>query len=244
MALWSEAAHAQSGPFVYVPNLDVNSVSRLDIPSGVLAPGIIPVGSQPYAVAVRGDQSLVYVANNVDGSVSVIDTATNTVVASIAVGSSPLGLAVSADGTRVYVANEISTYISVIDTASNTVTTIGIGSPSFDVAFSPDGTRAYATNNSVGSTVSVINTATNTVETTINVGAGPTDVVFSPDGARAYVTNFFDDTVSVIDTATNMVTSISVGEEPRGRRGRARRHAGLCSQQRQQLRLGHRHRNQ
>ena len=184
------------------------SVARLDIPSGVLAPGAIGVGSQPYAVAVRGDQSLVYVSNFVDGTVSVVDTATNAVVASIAVGGSPLGLAVSADGTRVYVANDNSNNISVIDTASNTVTTIDIMSPSFDVALSPDGTQAYATNSStfLGSdTVSVIDTATNTV-TTIKVGDGAADVVFSPDGARAYVTNFFDDSVSVIDTATNAVT--------------------------------------
>jgi YVTN family beta-propeller protein len=89
MALWSEAAHAQSGPFVYVPNFDAASVARLDIPSGVLAPGAIGVGSQPYAVAVRGDQSLVYVSNFLDGTVSVVDTATNAVVASIAVGGSP-----------------------------------------------------------------------------------------------------------------------------------------------------------
>ncbi len=34
-----------------------------------------------------------------------IDTATNTVVATITVGDAPLGVAVSLDGTRLYVTN-------------------------------------------------------------------------------------------------------------------------------------------
>ena len=46
-----------------------------------------------------------YVANAGDNTVSVIDTATNTVVAPIAVGSLPRGVAVTPDGKRAYVTN-------------------------------------------------------------------------------------------------------------------------------------------
>jgi YVTN family beta-propeller protein len=53
---------------------------------------------------------------------------------------------------------------------------------------SPDGTRAYVTNQNSGS-VSVINTATNTVVTTLNGFNSPRSVAVSPDGTRAYVTN-------------------------------------------------------
>jgi YVTN family beta-propeller protein len=68
------------------------------------------------------------------------------------------------------------------------------------VAFSPDGTVAYATELSTGS-VSVIDTASNTVIATVAVGAGPAGVAFSPDGTHVYVTNSNDRTVSVISVA-------------------------------------------
>ena len=71
--------------------------------------------------------------------------------------------------------------------------------------------------NTFDNTVSVIDTATQTVEDTIVVGNTPEYVAVTPDGAKAYVSNFSDDTVSVIDTATNSVIAvISVGAEPVG----------------------------
>jgi YVTN family beta-propeller protein len=67
--------------------------------------------------------------------VSVIDTATNTAIATILVGNGPAGVAVTPDGSKVYVANsELSNSVSVIDTKTNTVTaTIPVGS--FPFAF-------------------------------------------------------------------------------------------------------------
>ncbi|MCB1905249.1 MAG: beta-propeller fold lactonase family protein, partial [Gammaproteobacteria bacterium] len=56
----------------------------------------------------------VYVANNGTNSVSVIDTATNTVADTVAVGDRPYGVAVNPAGTRVYVTNNNSDNVSVI----------------------------------------------------------------------------------------------------------------------------------
>ncbi len=67
-----------------------------------------------------------FITNLLSGTVSVISTATNTVIGSpITVGSHPWGVAVTPDGSKVYVANALSNTVSVIDTATNTV----IGSP-------------------------------------------------------------------------------------------------------------------
>lgn len=49
-----------------------------------------------------------------------------------------------------------------------------------------------------GSTVSVIDTVTNTVTDTIPVGRGPIGVAVSPDGSHLYVANEGDGTVTVI----------------------------------------------
>ena len=97
------------------------------------------------------------------GTVSVIDTATNTVAATISLGTNqnPFGVAITPDGTRAYVTiNFPNNFVSVIDTATNTVVaTIPVGAGPIGVAITPDGTRAYVTNDG-SDTVSVIDTTT------------------------------------------------------------------------------------
>src|SRR3954469_24512261 len=44
-----------------------------------------------------------YITNALDNTVSVIATATNTVIATIPVGAGPTGVAVTSDGSKVYV---------------------------------------------------------------------------------------------------------------------------------------------
>jgi YVTN family beta-propeller protein len=109
--------------------------------------GAQPMGAAPFA----------YVANTDSNTVSVIDTATNSVEATIRVGKAPLAVAVSPDGTRAYVANQNAHTVSVIDTATNkAVATIPAGSFPVGLAVTPDGTHLYVANFSIAShTVSV-----------------------------------------------------------------------------------------
>ena len=60
----------------------------------------------------------VFVSNGADGTVMRIDTATNSVSATIAVGKRPWNMALTPDGAKLYVANGRSNSVSVIDTAS------------------------------------------------------------------------------------------------------------------------------
>lgn len=72
--------------------------------------------------------AFVYVTNQGSAYVSVIATASNTVIAAVPVGQGPWGVAVTPDGAFVYVANSDSNNVSVISTASHTVVaTIGVG---------------------------------------------------------------------------------------------------------------------
>jgi YVTN family beta-propeller protein len=78
------------------------------------------------------------VTNFLDATVSVIDTATNTVIATIPIGGIPIGgnraygVAITPDGTRAYVVTNDNT-ASVIDTATNTV----VATPSRRLGFHP-----------------------------------------------------------------------------------------------------------
>jgi YVTN family beta-propeller protein len=168
-----------------------------------------PAAAAPFA----------YVANETSNNVSVIDTATNTVVATVPVGTFPIGVAATPDGKHVYVANSVNS-VSVIATATNTVVaTITVGLAPFGIAITPDGKHAYVTNAN-SDTVSVIDTATNTVTATVPVGHLPGGVAVTPDGKHVYVANFGGDfpfTVSVIDTTSNtVVATVTVGDSPQG----------------------------
>jgi YVTN family beta-propeller protein/autotransporter-associated beta strand protein len=218
LAVFSQnAAWAQQGPFLYVPQFGDNRVSVVDTPSNTaLAPAIV-VGTNALTAAVRGDEALVYVTNRGSNNVSVINTATNSVVATITVGTNPNGVAISPDGTLAYVTNFTSNNVSVINTASNSVVaTVAVGNTPDGVAVSTDGTRAYVVNVN-SNNVSVINTSTNSVVATVPVGTRPAKLAVSPDGTRLYVTNDSSNNVSVINTATNsVVATIAVGTKPVG----------------------------
>jgi len=76
------------------------------------AQSALPAG--PYA----------YITNSGNNTTYVIDTATNTVTATINVGNTPFSVAITPDGTKVYVTNVADNTTSVIATANNTVTTM------------------------------------------------------------------------------------------------------------------------
>src|SRR5258705_273252 len=59
----------------------------------------------PLGVRVTPAAPWAYIANSESNNVSVIDTASNTVTATVEVGAGPVGVAVNPAGTRVYVAN-------------------------------------------------------------------------------------------------------------------------------------------
>src|SRR6185369_6724440 len=144
------------------------------------------------ASTARGE-SAAYVVNVASNDVSVIDTTSNTVVATIAVGPQPNGVAVTPNGERVYVSNFQADTVSVIDAATRAVVgTIGVGEEPVGIAISPDGTRVYVANRGAN-TVSVIDSATDQLVATVDSGVGPgsNGIALSPDGTRAYVNNAF-----------------------------------------------------
>jgi YVTN family beta-propeller protein len=175
---------------LYVANFVDNTVSVIDAASCDAsnqsgcrdeAP-VATVGGFPTAVAVDVANSTVYVANQDDSSVSVIDAATCNVTqltgcarpaATVYVGSAPTGVAVDTATNTVYVANSGDGSVSVIDAVTcNAKQTSGCANtpPTVEVGTSPRGIDVdqatdtiYVTNlgvNETGGTVSVIDGAT------------------------------------------------------------------------------------
>ena len=105
----------------------------------ILALGAVVANSNSPSSAEGGCAGKAYVTNANANTVSVIDTATNTVSATVAVGSVPFGIAITPDGTKAYVTNANADTVSVIDTATNTVvgSAIPVGSAPFGIAICP-----------------------------------------------------------------------------------------------------------
>jgi gliding motility-associated-like protein len=165
----------------------------------------IPVGSYPWGIVVSPDGSRVYNTNFNNSTISVINTATNSVIGILAAGPNPYCVAISPDGERLYVTNYYSNRVTVINISTGAViATINTGTDPRYVTVSPDGSKVYVSNSGSNS-ISVINTATNTLSNTIAVGTYPEAIVLSLDGSRLYVQNSGSSTVSVINTTTSSI---------------------------------------
>ena len=119
-------------------------------PCDVTVDTITGLGLRPLGVAYDDDKERMYVTNQNDGTVSVIDTATNTVIDTIEeVGLAPTGIAYDTENEIIYVALQSSFpgTVSVIDTATNTVIdTITVGGGPIFIAYDDDKERMYVTN--------------------------------------------------------------------------------------------------
>src|SRR6516165_858460 len=82
-----------------------------------------------------------YVADQGSTNVLMIDTATNTVVATVNVGAATSAVAGNAAGTRVYTSDSGIGTVSVVDTSTNTVVaTVPVGNTPYGLAVNPAGT--------------------------------------------------------------------------------------------------------
>ncbi|WP_245646881.1 YncE family protein [Microtetraspora niveoalba] len=189
----------------------------IDTATGATTANIRVVGSgwsSPSDVVVSPDGTRAYTANPDLGSVSVIDTATNTVTATVAAPGTTL--VVSPDGRKVYVTGQGAGSVTVIDTATNTVSARIPVAGYQGIAVTPDGSRVYVSHWSEHG-VSVIDTATNRVVAVVPTTGGCYGLAVHPDGTRVYVADNEAQIVSVINTATNTISrSIGVGSPPTG----------------------------
>ena len=168
----------------------------------------ITVGSGATASAYVENTQRLYVMNASGNSVSVVNTASNAVAATVSTGTNPSGIAAHPYGTQVITANYGSNNATIISTATNTVlATTNVGTQPAQVVYSLTGDKAYVLN-SGSANVSVINTSTYAVSSTIAVGTQPVYAKgLSPDGTRLIVGNYASSTVSIINTSTDTVVA-------------------------------------
>jgi YVTN family beta-propeller protein len=192
----------------------------------------------PAATATASSGALLaYVTNEDSQDLTVIDTRTDSAIASFPVGTRPRGVRVSHDGRTVFVAlsgspkcpptmpdeeceklkaDKSKDGIAVVDAASRTVSRVlpgGSDPENFDI--SRDGTTLFVSNEDAG-TASIVDIASGKIRSTVKVGKEPEGVRVAPDGKTVWVTGETDHNVTVIDTKTGAVVGeVEVGKRPR-----------------------------
>ena len=228
---------------IYVANFGNRLGNTVSVIDGSVDQVVATVTVQyaPIFLAVNSATNKIYVANRCandpndcksdgsapNGTVSVIDGATNAVSNTVPVGKWPSVMLVNKVTDKIYVgnacgndsncilsgnnANTIGT-VTAIDGATLTTATVDVGKGSTGVTVNQVSNEIYVSN-ATDNTVTFIN-GTNLSTTAVAVGAAPADVEVNPDTYRIYVTNSGDNTVTMINGNTHAKTNVGVGGGP------------------------------
>jgi YVTN family beta-propeller protein len=135
-----------------------NEVTVISTTNNTVSGSPISIGNCNEGAAVDAANGDLYVANDCNNSVSVISTATNTVLTTVGVGCSPVGVGVDPANGDVYVADQgcSGNQVSVISGSTNTnIATANVGSSPWGVAADSVNGDVYVTNSGT-TTVSVL----------------------------------------------------------------------------------------
>lgn len=218
-----------------VANIGCNNVSVIDLNTAQIG-ATIAVGTAPagvatiprlgYAVVANSNLSLTDGTSLGTGSVSIVDLATNSILAngSINLGSAPTGVAINQDTGKAYIVNTGSNTMSVIDltAATPSASTVAVDQRPISIAVDPERNVALISAlQQSGSTsqgildvldISVVNPTTRS-----RISAFPTlstGIVFDPANTLFYAVSSLSNTLIMANPDSGGAQSIRVGVNP------------------------------
>jgi YVTN family beta-propeller protein len=177
MGTGQDATHmlvaTSDGKKIYTANIRSNNVTAFDSSTPPLKVTQIPVGNQPEGIDLAPDGKELWVGQNADGKISIIDTATNKIKETVQVGGVPIRVKFTPDGRRVLVSNPQSGELIIYDAATRKETKrIAVGETPVGILVTPDGKRAFVATMQSGN-VTAVNLEDLTVIKKIEPGQGP-----------------------------------------------------------------------
>jgi YVTN family beta-propeller protein len=152
----------------------------------------IPVGSNPVGIVMQNDGAFAYVLNQGSGTVTVINTANDSVDRTLPVGSNPTQILWNEGLKRVYVLNSGSGTVDIFNAGNYPQTKLATvptqGTNSLSVAALPDGSRFYVANQG-SNNVTVFDAHSYQLRKTIAVGISPVSIAASGDSTKVFVAN-------------------------------------------------------
>ena len=157
-----------------------------------------------------------WISNEKDNTLSVIDTDTLEVIATHNVGERPRGILFSADYSKLYICASDSDTVQVMDPNTGEILhELPSGEDPEQFALHPDDIHLYVANEDDAITT-IINTQTREVVAQIDVGVEPEGMAVSPDGKIAITTSETTNMAHWIDTEKRAIyANTLVDQRPR-----------------------------
>lgn len=171
-----------------------------DFPSTVSS--IITTAAWPNYFAALPDESKLFLSNSEAGIVSVIDTNTENIIATINVSelSFPMGITTAFSGSNIYVSGY--SFIAVINAQSYELEEVlELNFDSRDIAAAANGYIYISSNTPY---IYVMDSYSNTIVDSVYVGQVSMAMIASPDGSNIYA-GVSPNEIAVIDTYSNTV---------------------------------------
>ncbi|MFK8079597.1 MAG: PQQ-dependent catabolism-associated beta-propeller protein [Granulosicoccus sp.] len=158
----------------------------------------------------------IYVSNEKDNTISVIDGESLEVVETIDVGQRPRGIVLSNDGKLLYMCTSDDNHVEVMDVETKEILhTLPSGPDPELMALSPDGRYLYIANED-DNLVTVVDVEERLKVTEIPVGIEPEGIGLSPDGKWLVNTSETTNMAHFIDTETlEIEANVLVDTRPR-----------------------------
>jgi YVTN family beta-propeller protein len=201
----------RSSAIVMISLIVISVLGLFQLTYGDSVEATIPVDNHPFLLEYNEDNRDIYVTNILEGTVSVIDSSSNTVSKSIRVQEFPQSIEFNPSNDKIYVANLYSQTVSVIDSSNNVIKIIPVGTAPDALEYNPANNDIYVGSNPV----SVIDSSSNNVIANITTSPNVLAVKFNPFNDNIYVSTSPVDTVSVINSTTNtLIKTIPLGYTP------------------------------
>ncbi len=217
------------GKTAYVTDRRINQVllfdltdpirpALVDVYNGSSGTQGIPVADQPYGLTLSPDESMLYVACELSGHVSIVDLASRQMVKNTTLANGVNEVKFDPAGRFVYASNLRINSISLLDaTNGNFLTSFGVSTAVVAVTgydyrgmdFTPDGSVLYVASNRPNGLL-VIDTSQlplypdHAVARVIPMDAAPMGVAVRPDGKEVWVTNYEGASVIAVDAQSGV----------------------------------------
>ncbi len=161
-----------------------------------------------WTVDARADE--LYVSNTHSGTVSVIDTVKNEVVATIPLGGGvPNRLVLTPDGAQAWAIHDKSRVISIVDVAARKVLRkVKIGEWPYNLTFTPDGRYCWVLDWGDVSKLLIYDIQKGALDGEIEVSTWPAHGIFSKDGKLFWVTSETAGNVTVVDVPQRKILEV------------------------------------
>ncbi|RHW38884.1 hypothetical protein D1B31_12935 [Neobacillus notoginsengisoli] len=195
--------------------MEFNYITVIDTKKNEIAKQIQTTSKSPAHIDFSRDGSLAYVSNVMSNDITLIETNSLEIIATIPVGTIPNEVEPSKDDKYLYVANVIDGTVSILDIKKREqIKTIHTGEGTHGLALSLDGKFLYASNRGSNDIVKVDLSNNKIIGKTI-VGKTANHVSFVPNSNKLYITNKDSNDLAVVDAESlKVIKKIPVGRTP------------------------------